>query len=111
MGNGTLDANWPACVGCAVLSRSLERTKTKVPDICTKCFSDYCWNGTVKSEKPSTPYAPELILPNFKAKTSGAAGGPGGAGSGKVKGGAAGGRMVSAGLLALTGLSSLFWLL
>ncbi|TLD32243.1 hypothetical protein E2P81_ATG05219 [Venturia nashicola] len=72
MGNATLDANWPACVGCAVLSRSLERTKTKVPSICTKCFKDYCWNGTVKSETPAVPYAPELIMPNFKAKHSAA---------------------------------------
>ncbi|KAI4250151.1 MAG: hypothetical protein L6R40_000323 [Gallowayella cf. fulva] len=28
MGNGTVDAQWPVCVGCAILSRSLERTKT-----------------------------------------------------------------------------------
>ncbi|KAE9968722.1 hypothetical protein EG327_010947 [Venturia inaequalis] len=81
MGNATLDANWPACVGCAVLSRSLERTKTKVPDICNKCFKEYCWNGTAKSETPAVPYAPELILPNFKAKHSAASsGGVSGAG-------------------------------
>jgi len=65
MGNATVDPQWPACVGCAILSRSLDRTKTKVPDICTKCFKRYCWNGTVNSTQP-TPYAPELILPNFK---------------------------------------------
>jgi lysophospholipase len=69
-GNGTLDAQWPTCVGCAILSRSLERTKTPVPDVCTKCFQSYCWNGTVKSATPP-PYNPQLILPNFKAHTPG----------------------------------------
>lgn len=39
MGNGTLDADFPVCVGCAVLSRSLERTGTTVPDACKACFS------------------------------------------------------------------------
>lgn len=95
MGNGTLDANWPACVGCAILSRSLERTKTKVPDICTKCFKEYCWNGTVKSETPAVPYQPELILPNFKVKHSSAVGSA----------------VVSGGLLVFTGFVSLFGLL
>lgn len=48
-GNATskLNAEWPACVGCAILSRSLTRTGTDVPDICTTCFKRYCWNGTV----------------------------------------------------------------
>ncbi|KAF2858682.1 hypothetical protein K470DRAFT_265898 [Piedraia hortae CBS 480.64] len=51
-GNGTLDDKWPACVGCAILSRSMNRTGTKVPSICTDCFDRYCWNGTVASHAP-----------------------------------------------------------
>ena len=50
-GNSTLDEQWPACVGCAILSRSLERTETDVPDICTRCFERYCWDGTVDSSE------------------------------------------------------------
>ncbi|KAL2178790.1 lysophospholipase catalytic domain-containing protein [Thermothelomyces heterothallicus CBS 202.75] len=46
-GNGTLDEQWPVCVACAVLSRSLARTGTAVPDACRACFDRYCWNGTV----------------------------------------------------------------
>ena len=61
MGNGTKDAQWPACVGCAILSRSLERTKTVVPDVCNQCFSRYCWNGTVNSANPP-PYQPNYAL-------------------------------------------------
>lgn len=60
MANGTRDKNWPACVGCAVLSRSFERTNTKVPEVCSKCFDTYCWNGTVQSNAPQD-YAPNLV--------------------------------------------------
>ena len=52
MGNGTVDTLWPACVGCAILSRSLERTKTTVPDVCKQCFDKYCWNGATNSTTP-----------------------------------------------------------
>jgi len=62
-GNGTLDADWPACVGCAILSRSLNRTNTPVPSICNTCFDRYCWNGTVDSSQPSN-YVPDYKLPN-----------------------------------------------
>jgi lysophospholipase len=64
MGNGTVDPLWPTCLGCAILSRSLERTKTTVPDVCTSCFNTYCWNGTVNSATPP-PYNPKLGLPQF----------------------------------------------
>ncbi|KAF2663834.1 lysophospholipase Plb3 [Microthyrium microscopicum] len=63
--NGTLDPEWPACAGCAVLSRSFNRTGTTVPKICEGCFSRYCWNGTIDSRTPK-PYLPSLV-----AKTSG----------------------------------------
>ncbi|KAJ5175161.1 Lysophospholipase [Penicillium canariense] len=53
MANSTRDGNWTACVGCAILSRSFERTGTTLPSICTQCFSDYCWNGTVNSTTPN----------------------------------------------------------
>lgn len=60
MGNGTRDENWPTCVGCAILSRSFERTGTNVPEACQRCFNDYCWNGTVDGTTPP-PYKPEMI--------------------------------------------------
>lgn len=52
MGNATVDPQWPVCVGCAILSRSLERTGTKTPDACTQCFQRYCWDGKTNSAKP-----------------------------------------------------------
>ncbi|GIZ39068.1 hypothetical protein CKM354_000246000 [Cercospora kikuchii] len=64
-GNGTVPGfeDWPTCVGCAILSRSLERTGTTVPDVCSQCFTKYCWNGTTDDRTPST-YDPALKLPD-----------------------------------------------
>lgn len=53
-------SNWPTCVGCAILSRSLERNGETVPDVCKQCFTDYCWNGTTVSG--SATYSPKMIL-------------------------------------------------
>ena len=60
--NSTIDSDWPACVGCAILSRSLERTGTNVPDICTQCFSTYCWDGTRDNGAPES-YTPTMKRP------------------------------------------------
>ncbi|KAF2264697.1 lysophospholipase [Lojkania enalia] len=61
MGNGTVDSQWPTCVGCAILSRSFNRTGTQVPNVCQQCFDRYCWNGTIASQVPQ-PYRPEMKL-------------------------------------------------
>ncbi|KAL1888231.1 Lysophospholipase 1 [Sporothrix stenoceras] len=60
-GNGTLDDNWPTCLACAVLSRSFERTKTDVPQACTECFTQYCWDGTLNTTNYGE-YEPTLLL-------------------------------------------------
>ncbi|TKA79275.1 Lysophospholipase 1 [Cryomyces minteri] len=70
-GNGTRDAQWPACVGCAILSRSLNRTNTPLPAVCTQCFQRYCWDGTVNPTAP-TPYNPKRVLTQINVR-SGAA--------------------------------------
>ncbi|CAG8368851.1 unnamed protein product [Penicillium salamii] len=61
MANSTLDSNWTSCVGCAILSRSFERTGTTLPDICNTCFDRYCWNGTVNATVPAN-YNPTSYL-------------------------------------------------
>lgn len=65
MGNGTVDKQWPTCVGCAILSRSLNRTGIAVPDVCKQCFSRYCWDGTVNSTTPA-PFFPTPIFSEIK---------------------------------------------
>jgi lysophospholipase len=52
-------SNWPTCVACAVLSRSMERNGEKVPDACQQCFTQYCWNGTLATT--SEPYFPTMV--------------------------------------------------
>lgn len=67
MGNGSRngsddnDTQWSTCVGCAVLSRSLERTGTPVPSVCSRCFDQYCWNGTTDTTTPDA-YEPNPVF-------------------------------------------------
>lgn len=56
LGNATIDADWASCLSCAILSRSLERTNTAVPDICVTCFQRYCWNGSINTTNPGSYY-------------------------------------------------------
>jgi lysophospholipase len=60
-GNSSLDSQWPACVGCAILSRSFNRTGETVPEICDQCFTRYCWNGTINSTVPNL-YEPLVVF-------------------------------------------------
>lgn len=61
-GNGTLDEQWPVCVGCAILSRSFDRTGETVPDACKQCFDRYCWNGTIDDDGTRPTYNPAMKL-------------------------------------------------
>jgi lysophospholipase len=76
LSNGTRDSKWSTCVGCAILSRSFERTNTTVPDVCNTCFTTYCWNGEVNSTtpaayEPSVNSTPTTATPNAGALTVG----------------------------------------
>lgn len=43
--NKTLDDEWAACVGCAIIRREQERNGIEQSDQCKSCFDKYCWNG------------------------------------------------------------------
>ncbi|KAJ5041505.1 uncharacterized protein L3040_005090 [Drepanopeziza brunnea f. sp. 'multigermtubi'] len=66
LANGTLDAEWPTCMGCAVIARSLERTGTAMPDVCNTCMERYCWNGTTDSRTPGIEYTPTFKTSEIK---------------------------------------------
>ncbi|KAK1529246.1 lysophospholipase [Colletotrichum costaricense] len=66
-GNATLDAQWPVCVACAVLSRSMARSRETVPDACAQCFSRYCWNGTLDTRE--VDYNPTFAIGNIEANS------------------------------------------
>jgi lysophospholipase len=44
-GNGTIDSEWPSCLACATIKRSLARMDMNLPDQCKKCFERHCWHG------------------------------------------------------------------
>ncbi|EHN00925.1 Plb2p [Saccharomyces cerevisiae x Saccharomyces kudriavzevii VIN7] len=55
MGNFTDDSDFLGCIGCAIIKRKQESLNATLPSECTKCFTDYCWDG-----KLSTSASPEL---------------------------------------------------
>jgi lysophospholipase len=67
MGNATVDRQWPICLGCAIVQRSLLRMGMAIPDECQKCFDEYCWDGTVNSTRPDT-YNPGYLLEEVEAE-------------------------------------------
>lgn len=69
--NATRDKNWPVCVGCAILSRSFDRTNATVPDACQSCFETYCWNGTIDESDPPA-YYPDLYSEEIDVQDVGA---------------------------------------
>jgi lysophospholipase len=69
MGNGTLDAEWPTCVACAVLSRSFHKTGTTIPAACQTCFDRYCWNGTLDTSTPPD-YEPTFKLAELRISSA-----------------------------------------
>jgi lysophospholipase len=63
MANGTRKgySDWSTCAGCAILSRSFDRTDTQVPMVCKECFAKYCWDGTRNSTEPGA-FEPALVV-------------------------------------------------
>ncbi|KII94539.1 hypothetical protein PLICRDRAFT_33337 [Plicaturopsis crispa FD-325 SS-3] len=41
-----VDAEWPACLACAVVDRARNRTGAARSGVCASCFGRYCWNAT-----------------------------------------------------------------
>ena len=100
MGNGTANAHWRTCLGCAILSRSLTRTSTPVPSACETCFEEFCWDGKLDTSTPPS-YLPTLkgTSPSFNGSTGGltSSGGASGVTSGFKSGGTSPGAGTSGG--------------
>lgn len=50
--NNTLDDEWQACVGCAIIRRYQERNEIEQTEQCQRCFERYCWNGDLDTKTP-----------------------------------------------------------
>lgn len=81
MGNGTISdesaAQWPACVACAILSRSLERAGTPLSPTCRTCMDRHCWNGQTDTT-PVESYDPTPKLELDEESAASGLRGPGG---------------------------------
>ena len=91
MGNGTVNKQFRTCLGCAILSRSFDRTGTTVPQACSACFEAFCWNGTLNTTTPA-PYYPvmgSLATVNVTSTSGSSNGSSGGSGGGNSQGTAA----------------------
>ena len=55
-GNGTLDKEWPECLGCAAIDRSLSKLNPPMKRTaqCERCFDRYCWDGVSVKETKDT---------------------------------------------------------
>jgi len=79
-GNATLDAQWPVCVACAVVSRSLHRAGAAVPPACERCFDRYCWDGRLDA-RAVPEYEPDFIIEDRTTRDSAGARFAGGGGA------------------------------
>lgn len=59
--------DWPECLACASMLRSLQRSNQKIPSKCDKCYKKYCWDGENASDAPKDPYRPPTGPPPFVA--------------------------------------------
>ena len=50
--SGSLDDEWAACVGCAIIRREQERQGIEQTEQCKRCFENYCWDGTIYKGEP-----------------------------------------------------------
>lgn len=65
MGNMTADPEFQGCVACAVMRRKQEASNATWPQECQKCFSRYCWDGSLTKKN--------AFFSNFTTYTNGTA--------------------------------------
>uniref|UniRef100_A0A060TBV8 Lysophospholipase n=1 Tax=Blastobotrys adeninivorans TaxID=409370 RepID=A0A060TBV8_BLAAD len=68
--NSTLDSEWPACVGCAIIQRELERRNQSQTAQCRRCFEKYCWDGSIDNgavNKTGDEYDPDRLIAGASA--------------------------------------------
>lgn len=51
-GNSTLDLEWPECLACAAIDRSLSTRNMERSRQCQACMDKYCWNGIEDNSEP-----------------------------------------------------------
>lgn len=57
--NNTLDTEWAACVGCAIIRRQQEREGVEQSDQCKQCFDRYCYDGLIDNAEAGVNFTTE----------------------------------------------------
>lgn len=57
--NSTLDLEFAACIGCAIIRREQERQGIDQLDQCKSCFQKYCWSGATDTATPGENFSLE----------------------------------------------------
>ncbi|KAF2154503.1 hypothetical protein K461DRAFT_265908 [Myriangium duriaei CBS 260.36] len=64
-GNGTLDAEWPECLGCIAIDRSLAKMGIPRTAQCQGCILKYCWDGVEDDAMVSVVDLPLALDPRL----------------------------------------------
>lgn len=70
-GNGTIDNEWGACLGCAMIAREVQSRGVSQTEQCKRCFERYCWDGEYDESTPSASYEPEMKIQKTKESSAG----------------------------------------
>lgn len=60
--SASTDPPFATCIACAAIDRSLRHLNMTIPDVCNKCYTQHCWNGTIAQTPANPTYNPRLIL-------------------------------------------------
>ncbi|KAF3763282.1 FabD/lysophospholipase-like protein [Cryphonectria parasitica EP155] len=63
-GNGNIPAGegWSTCLACAAVKKSVARVGLELPEVCSQCWTRFCWDGTEEDGKTDTETAFDLPL-------------------------------------------------
>lgn len=64
-GNSTLDKEWPECLGCAAIDRSLAKVGIERTEQCQRCMTRYCWDGVEDNSSPPVVDLPLRLKPDL----------------------------------------------
>lgn len=59
---GAEDANWPACLACAVVDRARAKNGTARSGVCASCFTRYCWDPSQVATTTSKSAATRTMI-------------------------------------------------
>ncbi len=64
-GNSTLDPEWPECLGCPAIDRSLTKLDIARSKQCEGCMARYCWDGVEDNSATGLVDLPLVLEPGL----------------------------------------------